>query len=329
MSQDTGALESSRGEITTNSVLAFLRRLVREKPLGTVGGILVLLLFLTAMFADLGWLGLPNVGLAPYPYRELHVSDKLQPSSGTYVLGTDQLGRDVLSRVIYGARISVFVGVGASLLNMIVGAFLGTLSGYLGGRFDLFLQRFVDAFLSLPPLILLISVMSIVGTGIVQIILVLGVTGGIGWSRTVRSAVFAIKENVYMEAAEALGASTWRMVFRHVLPNIMPVLLIAFSVSMAGNILTEASLSFLGVGIPPPHPTWGQMLSLEGRKYMLEATWLAIWPGVALTITVFGISMWGDAVRDLVDPRLRGGVGGMGGHGMEQAKKALARLEKK
>lgn len=332
MSQDTGALEASRGEITPekeNSVLAFLRRLVREKPLGTVGGILVLLLFLTAMFADLGWLGLPNVGLAPYPYRELHVSDKLQPSSGTYVLGTDQLGRDVLSRVIYGARISVFVGVGASLLNMIVGAFLGTLSGYLGGRFDLFLQRFVDAFLSLPPLILLISVMSIVGTGIVQIILVLGITGGIGWSRTVRSAVFAIKENVYMEAAEALGASTWRMVFRHVLPNIMPVLLIAFSVSMAGNILTEASLSFLGVGIPPPHPTWGQMLSLEGRKYMLEATWLAIWPGVALTITVFGISMWGDAVRDLVDPRLRGGVGGMGGHGMEQAKKALARLEKK
>ena len=332
MSQDTGALEASRGEIAPekeNSVLAFLRRLVREKPLGTVGGILVLLLFLTAMFADLGWLGLPNVGLAPYPYRELHVSDKLQPSSGTYVLGTDQLGRDVLSRVIYGARISVFVGVGASLLNMIVGAFLGTLSGYLGGRFDLFLQRFVDAFLSLPPLILLISVMSIVGTGIVQIILVLGITGGIGWSRTVRSAVFAIKENVYMEAAEALGASTWRMVFRHVLPNIMPVLLIAFSVSMAGNILTEASLSFLGVGIPPPHPTWGQMLSLEGRKYMLEATWLAIWPGVALTITVFGISMWGDAVRDLVDPRLRGGVGGMGGHGMEQAKKALARLEKK
>ncbi|HEY91355.1 MAG TPA: ABC transporter permease [Dehalococcoidia bacterium] len=312
-----------------NRVITFLRRLVREKPLGTVGGILVLLLFLTAMFADLGWLGMPNVGLAPYPYRELHVADKLQPSSSTYVLGTDQLGRDVLSRIIYGARISVFVGVGASILNMIVGAVIGIISGYLGGRFDLIVQRFVDAFLSLPPLILLISVMSIVGVGLVQIIFVLGITGGIGWSRTVRSAVFSIKENVYMEAAEALGATTWRIVFRHVLPNVMPVLLIAFSISMAGNILTEASLSFLGVGIPPPHPTWGQMLSLEGRKYMLEATWLAIWPGVALTIAVFGISMWGDAVRDLVDPRLRGGVGGMGGHGMEQAKKALVRLEKK
>jgi len=332
MSQEARELEANRGDLIpkkANPVAEFLRRLIKEKPLGTIGGILVLLLFLTAIFADLGWMGLPNIGLAPYPYRELHVADKLEPPSSTYLLGTDQLGRDLLSRIIYGARISVFVGLGASTLNILVGAFIGTISGYLGGKFDLILQRFVDAFLSFPSLILLISVMSVVGEGLIQIIIVLGITGGIGWSRTVRSAVFAIRENVYMDAGAAIGASTSRMIFRHVLPNIMPVLLIAFSVSMAGNILTEASLSFLGVGIPPPDPTWGQMLSLEGRKYMLEATWLAVWPGIALTIAVFGISMWGDAVRDLVDPRLRGGVGGMGSHGMEQARKALERLEKK
>jgi len=303
-----------------NPIVDFLSRLVREKPLGTVGGIIVLVMLLTAIFADF---------LAPYGYRELHLTDKLVAPCAEYPLGTDQLGRDLLSRIIFGARVSIYVGLGASFLNALVGAVIGIVSGYLGGRFDLIVQRFVDAFLSFPSLILLITVMSLVGTGVWQVIIVLGITGGIGWSRTIRSAVFAIRENAYMEAARALGATTGRMLFRHVLPNVMPVIVIAFTVAMAGNILTEATLSFLGVGIPPPHPTWGQMLSLEGRKYMYQATWLAIWPGVALSVAVFGISMWGDAVRDLIDPRLRGGVGGMGSYGSEKAAKALKKLEAK
>jgi peptide/nickel transport system permease protein len=143
-------------------------------------------------------------------------------------------------------------------------------------------------------------------------VIVLGIWGGIAWIRVARSAVIAIRENVYVDAARAIGCSTSEMLRRHILPNITPILIIMFSVSMSGNILGEASLSFLGFGIPPPHPSWGGMLSMEGRSYMYEAPWLAIWPGVALSVAVYGINMWGDAVRDLLDPRLRGGVGRYG-----------------
>jgi len=278
----------------------FFIRLVREKPLGTVGGIIVLLMLFTAIFADL---------LAPYPYQEIHMADRLHPPGAQYFLGADALGRDVLSRIIYGTRLSLYVGLGASAINVIFAAIIGIPSGYIGGKFDVIAQRFVDALLSFPGLILLITVMSLVGVGVVQVIVVLGILGGITWIRVVRAAVINISENVYFEAARSIGASTQRLLGRHVLPNIMPILIIVFSVSVAGNILAEATLSFLGVGIPPPFPSWGAMLSWEGRTYMYEATWLAIWPGVALSIAVYGISMWGDAVRDLLDPRLRGGGG--------------------
>jgi peptide/nickel transport system permease protein len=278
----------------------FLVRLVREKPLGTVGGVIVLLMLFTAIFADF---------LAPFPYAEIHIADRLHPPGAEYFLGADNLGRDVLSRIIYGARLSLYVGLGASAINVIVAAIVGIPSGYIGGAFDIIVQRFVDALLSFPGLIFLITVMSLVGVGVVQVIIVLGILGGIGWMRVVRSAVIAIRENVYFEAARAIGASIPRLLGRHVLPNIMPFMIIVFSMSVAGNILAEATLSFLGVGIPPPFPSWGAMLSWEGRTYMYEASWLAIWPGVALGIGVYGISMWGDAVRDLLDPRLRGGVG--------------------
>jgi len=278
----------------------FFIRLVREKPLGSVGGVIVLLMLLTAIFADL---------LAPYPYQEIHMMDRLHPPGDKYLLGADALGRDLLSRIIHGARLSMYVGLGASAINVIFAAIIGIPSGYLGGKFDLIVQRVVDALLSFPALILLITVMSLVGVGVVQVIVVLGILGGIIWVRVVRAAVISIRENVYFEAARATGASTFHMLRRHVLPNIMPVMVIIFTVAVPGNILAEATLSFLGVGIPPPFPSWGGMLAWEGRTYMYEATWLAIWPGVALSIAVYGISVWGDAVRDLLDPRLRGGVG--------------------
>ena len=279
---------------------SFFVRLVREKPLGTVGGVIVLLMLFTAIFADF---------LAPYPYDEIHIADRLHPPGDKYLLGADALGRDVLSRILYGARLSMYVGLGASAINVLFAAIVGIPSGYIGGKFDLIVQRFVDALLSFPGLILLITVMSLVGVGVVQVIVVLGLLGGIAWIRVIRAAVIGIRENVYFEAARAIGAPTLHLLWRHVIPNIMPVLVITFTIAVPGNILAEATLSFLGVGIPPPHPSWGGMLSWESRTYMYEAPWLAVWPGVALSIAVYGISMWGDAVRDLIDPRLRGGVG--------------------
>lgn len=301
MSDTADRLPGEIAEPKRRSLLAdFFIRLVREKPLGIVGGVIVLLLLLTAIFADL---------LAPYGYNEIILADRLAPPSAKHLLGADNVGRDLLSRLIYGARISMYVGLGASAINVIFATLIGLTSGYLGGKFDIIVQRFVDAMLSFPMLIMVITLMNLIGTGIVQVIIVLGIWGGILWIRVVRSAVIAIKENVYLEAARSIGAPTGRILNRHILPNIMPVMIIIFTVSMAGNILGEASLSFLGFGIPPPVPSWGGMLSSEGRTFMYEAPWLAIWPGLALSIVVYGISMWGDAVRDLLDPRLRGGVG--------------------
>ena len=301
MSEAKDRLSGEIAEPKRRSRLAdFFIRLVREKPLGSVGGVIVLLMLLTAIFADV---------LAPHPYQEIHMMDRLHPPGDKYLLGADALGRDLLSRIIHGARLSMYVGLGASAINVIFAAIIGIPSGYLGGKFDLIVQRVVDALLSFPALILLITVMSLVGVGVVQVIVVLGILGGIIWVRVVRAAVISIRENVYFEAARATGASTFHMLRRHVLPNIMPVMVIIFTVAVPGNILAEATLSFLGVGIPPPFPSWGGMLAWGGRTYMYEATWLAIWPGVALSIAVYGISVWGDAVRDLLDPRLRGGVG--------------------
>jgi len=301
MSDTKDRLPGEIKEPKRRSLLAdFFIRLVREKPLGIVGGVIVLLLLLTAIFADL---------LAPYGYNEIILADRLAPPSAKHLLGADNVGRDLLSRLIYGARISMYVGLGASAINVIFATLIGLTSGYLGGKFDIIVQRFVDAMLSFPMLIIVITLMNLIGTGIVQVIIVLGIWGGILWIRVVRSAVIAIKENVYLEAARSIGCPTGSILNRHILPNIMPVMIIIFTVSMAGNILGEASLSFLGFGIPPPVPSWGGMLSSEGRTFMYEAPWLAIWPGLALSIVVYGISMWGDAVRDLLDPRLRGGVG--------------------
>jgi len=295
----------SQAEPKRHSGLAdFFIRLVKEKPLGTVGGVIVLIMLLIAIFAE--W-------MAPYSYFEIHMADRMHEPGTEYFLGADQLGRDVLSRILYGARLSIYVGLGASAINVIVGALIGVPSGYIGGKFDMILQRFVDALLSFPGLIFMITIMSLVGTGLVQVIFVLGILGGIGWIRVFRAATMGIRENLYFDAARATGATLPHMFKQHIMPNIMPVMIVVFTMAVAGNILAEASLSFLGIGIPPPAPSWGGMLSGEGRMYMYEAPWLAIWPGVALSVAVYGVSMWGDAVRDLLDPRLRGGVGHFSG----------------
>ena len=294
----------------------FFIRLVREKPLGTACGIIILILIFVAIFANV---------LAPYPYWEMHLADRLTGSSARYLLGTDQLGRDLLSRLFVGARLSLVVGLSATAVNVVVAVLIGGTSGFLGGKLDLAVQRFVDAWMAFPGLLLLLTIMSIAGRGLLQIILVLGIAGGIGGSRVVRGAVIAIKENDYFLAARAVGTPTSQIFLRHVLPNIVAPIIIIFSINIGGVILSEASLSFLGFGLPIGVPSWGVMLSQEGRQFMEMAPRLAVWPGLCLTIVVYSLNMFGDAVRDLLDPRLRGGQGSYGA-AKKRKRGLLARL---
>ncbi len=277
----------------------FFVRLWKEKPWGTIGGIIILILIFVAIFADV---------LAPYPFWEMHLVDRLQGSSARYLLGTDQLGRDFLSRILYGARLSLVVGLSATTVNVVVAFLIGGISGFIGGKLDLVVQRFVDAWMCFPGLLILLTIMSIAGRGVLQLILVLGISGGIGGSRVVRAAVIGIKENDYFLAARAVGTPRSQIFLRHVLPNIVAPIIIIFSINVGGVIIAEASLSFLGFGLPLGVPSWGGMLSGEGRQYMEVAPRLALWPGLCLTIVVFCLNMFGDAVRDLLDPRLRGSL---------------------
>ena len=300
MSDATGIPSAVSAPKRRAALADFFIRLVKEKPLGTFSGIIILILILVAIFAD---------ALAPYPYREIHLADRLTGPSAQYLLGTDHVGRDFLSRIIYGARISLTVGLAATALNVVVAVVLGGTSGYLGGKLDLAVQRFVDAWMAFPGLLLLLTIMSIAGQGLLQIILVLGIAGGIGASRIVRGAVIAIKENDYFLAARAIGSPGTATLIRHVLPNIMAPVIIIFTINIGGVIISEASLSFLGFGLPIEVPSWGGMLSREGREYMEMAPRLALWPGFCLTTVVYCFNMFGDALRDLLDPRLRGAGG--------------------
>jgi peptide/nickel transport system permease protein len=275
-----------------------LWRLVKEKPLGAFGGVLVVGLMLCAIFAH--W-------IAPYPYDETNVRQRLKPPGAQFYLGTDNLGRDVFSRIIYGARISVTVGFGAVTLSVLLATIMGVTSGYFGGKVDVFVQRIVDAAMSFPPLVLLLSIMAVLGPGLLNIILVLGIIPSANRSRVIRSATLSAKENQYVEAARAVGASHLRIILLYILPNVMAPIIIVATNALGAVILVEATLSFLGFGVPPPYPSWGEMLSGSGRSYMYKAPWMAIWPGVAISLAVFGFNMLGDALRDLLDPRLRGG----------------------
>ena len=276
----------------------FFARLVKEKPLGRASGMVILLLLLVAVVGG---------QVSPYPYNEIHLIDRLQGPSSKYLLGTDQAGRDLLSRLIFGARVSVLVGLAVTTISIVISTLIGGISGFVGGKLDLTVQRFVDAWNAFPGLLLLLTMMAIVGKGLLQIILVMGISGGIAGARVIRGAVMGIKENVYFDVAEAVGSPRWRSLIRHVVPNITPVIVISFSISIGGVIMALASLGFLGYGLPPNIPDWGGMLSRDGRKYMELAPRLALWPGLCLTVTIYSLNMFGDAVRDLLDPRLRGG----------------------
>lgn len=281
-----------------------LIRLVREKPMGTFGAIVVLLLFLTGIFAPL---------LAPFGYNDVDLAVRLSPPSLAHPLGTDDLGRDLLSRIVYGARVSMVVAIFGVALEMLIALLLGLVGGYVGGRVDMLLQRFVDAFMSFPPIFFYLTIMSIVGPGIPQVIAVLGIISGIRESRVVRSAVINIKSTCFVEAATVVGSRTSFILRRHIIPNILAPLIVIGTVGLGSMITNEATLSFLGFGVPPPAPSWGGMLSGPGRTYLLQAPSMLLWPGVTLGVVVYGINMLGDAMRDILDPRLRGGLGRYGG----------------
>jgi peptide/nickel transport system permease protein len=277
--------------------LQVLVRLVKEKPLGLIGGVIVLVMIVLAVFADI---------IAPFPYDEMHLRDRLRPSSLTYLFGTDNMGRDIFSRVVYGARISMMVGLGTVSLGTGIATVIGVLSAYFGGRIDTYTQRLVDAWQAFPWLIILLTIMAIIGPGIGNVILALGILTAASGSRVIRSAVLTAREQQYIEAARAVGCGHVRIILRYILPNIVAPIIILATIGLGAAILIEAALSFLGFGVPPPHPSWGEMLSGSGRNYMYKAPWMAIWPGVAISLAVFGFNMLGDALRDLLDPRLRG-----------------------
>ncbi|HVS64074.1 MAG TPA: ABC transporter permease [Thermoanaerobaculia bacterium] len=274
-----------------------LRRLVRDKPLGAAGAAISVLFLLCGILAGV---------LAPRGINQVDLAHRLEPPSLQFLLGTDALGRDVFSRILHGARLSVIVGFSGAAIATALSLVIGVVTGYVGGRLDLVVQRLVDAWMAFPGLVLLIVVISVVGPGMPQIIVVLGLLYGIAGSRIVRGAVVSAREQMYVHAAQSTGAGTLWILRRHVVPNVMPLIIVLFTTRVGAVILSEAGLSFLGLGVPPPAPTWGGMLSGSGRAYMAMGPWLALAPGLCLTLVVYAINVFGDALRDLLDPRMRG-----------------------
>ena len=281
--------------------LGVLWTFCRRKPLGALGGVLVLVMILMAIFANL---------IAPYSYDETIRGARMKAPGAQFWMGTDNLGRDIFSRVVYGARVSVSVGFGAVLLANFLAATIGITSGYFGGKYDICVQRVVDAWQSFPFLIVILSIMAVLGPGLLNVILALGTLGAAAASRVIRGATISVAQNQYIEAARAVGAGHFRIMVRYIFPNVAATIIILATIGLGGAILAESALSFLGFGVPPPYPAWGAMLSGSGRSYMYTAPWMAIWPGAAISLAVFGFNMLGDALRDILDPRLRGAGGG-------------------
>jgi len=272
-------------------------RFCRHKPLGAVGALIVLMLLLAAGFAEY---------VAPYDFDAQIAGARLVPPGARFWFGTDNVSRDIFSRIVFGARVSVTVGFSTVLLAALLATTIGITSGYFRGRYDIVVQRIVDAWQSFPYLIIILSLLAVLGPGMLNTILSLSILTAAVNSRVIRSATLAVVENPYIEAARAMGSGHLRVMARHILPNVAPTILVVATISLGGVILAESALSFLGYGVPPPHPSWGAMLSGSGRTYMYKAPWMAIWPGVAISLVVFGFNMLGDALRDVLDPRLRG-----------------------
>lgn len=278
------------------SALKITTRLIRQKPLGFVGFLLLVLITLLAIFAP--W-------IAPVDPNSLSI-DILQGPSALHWFGTDTTGRDVFSRVAWGGRVSLLVGVAATLLGTGTGALIAVVTAYWGGKVDIVAQRFMDIIWAFPSLIVAMVLMFVIGTSTRNVILAISIVVIPSAARVVRSQVLAVKETEYATAARAIGASDMRIMWHHITRNCLAPYIIVASITLGGAITTEASLSFLGMGIPPPTPSWGRDLFGAARQYAELAPWMAIAPGVALSLAVYGFNLLGDAVRDVLDPRLRG-----------------------
>ncbi len=272
-------------------------RLWHTQPFGMVGATILLIFLVAAVFAPVVSVHDPN---------EQYYGHLLEAPSTSFWLGTDYLARDQFSRLVYGTRISFLVVFSAIGIGKIFGYVLGIVSAYWGGKFDLVVQRVVDAMLAFPSILLALTMVAVLGPGLEKVIIAIAATTWPSAVRVARGTVLSLKENVYVDAARVIGASSNRIMFRHILPNSVAPFLIITSVSLGGAILTEASLSYLGLGIPPPHASWGRALSGAAANYMLMAPWLMIAPGLAITFLVLAFNMVGDMLRDIWDPRLRG-----------------------
>ena len=292
---------AGRARTGSGAGLAAVRHALRRNPTILIGGLLLLLLVLAPVFAPL---------LAPADPIKTGFATRVKPPSilgydSGFILGSDNLGRDVLSRILYGGRVSLWVAVQGVIGAGLVGVVLGLVSGYVGGWFDDVIQRIVDVQLSFPVIMLAIAFVAVVGTSEAAIVGVLIISGWVIYARTVRASVLSVKLNEYIQAARALGANDTRIVVRHLLPNVTAPIIVVATVQLASMLLLESGLSFLGLGIQPPTPSWGKMLA-EGRDYLSNAWWLSTMPGIAISLAVLGANLLGDGIRDVLDPNLRG-----------------------
>ena len=272
-----------------------VKTLIRQNKLAAASAVLILLIILAAVFAPL---------VAPYDHLAQSLTDRLQTPSMAHWLGTDELGRDVLSRIIFGARISLTIGLVPTLISMAIGTVLGLCAGVYGGKVDFVIMRLADVMLAFPSLLLAMVVMYTMGGGLINIFIALSLINWASTARVVRSQTLSLKEKEYVEAARSIGVSRWKIMFRHILPNCLPSLIVLFTLNIPSAILSEASLSFLGVGAQPPSASWG-LMAVRGKKYLFSEPWLCIAPSVAIMIVVLAFNFLGDGLRDVLDPYLK------------------------
>ena len=285
---------ASRREEGTGEVL---KRFVVKKPLGAAGGALMLLIVIVAMLANV---------LATHDPIRTNAAETLARPNQQHWLGTDHLGRDIYSRIVHGARISLVVGLASTLLGSVLGGIIGLLSGYIGGKTDLLSQRVLDIMQGLPLLVLALVMAAALGPSLQNVIIAISVPIIPRAGRVIRSSVLSIREMAYVEAARALGVDHLRIAFRHILPNTVGPFIVLITAQLGSAILVEAALSYLGLGVPEPYPSWGRMLSVSAAEYAQKAPHLVLFPGIAISLAVFGSNLFGDALRDTLDPRLRG-----------------------
>ena len=271
------------------------KTLVRQNKLAAFSAVLILLMILIAVFAPVA---------APYDHLKQSLGDRLQPPSTAHWLGTDELGRDVLSRIIFGARISLTIGLVPTLISMSIGTILGMCAGFYGGKADFIIMRLADVMLAFPSLLLAMVVMYTMGGGLINIFIALSLVNWASTARVVRAQTLSLKEKEYVEAARSIGVKRWRIMFRHILPNCLPSLIVLFTLNIPSAILSEASLSFLGVGAQPPSASWGLRV-VRGKKYLFSEPWLSIAPSAAIMIVTLAFNFLGDGLRDVLDPYLK------------------------